>query len=376
MCASKILLCEICQKGNAIYSCPRCDKKYCSSVCYKNREHELCSESFYREWVESSLNDRAMDATEKNKMIQILKRFHNSATEDAESSVALLDRFADLNLDDLDEDTLWQNLNEKEREEFKSLIEDNKNLESIIPVKQPWWTVTMINLVTEMNDEIPEKADDISLRPLYPLNVKKLSSITNKKPSECIQFNLVNILYAYAFLNRFYNCDMRDFLEDVIQSLYQFSPVLSEGKNYSSLEESVQDTIRLIINSDLGVPLDFVKSIVNDVSGILQGPKNTRPSHFVLCALNDVELLCFELKAIEKKKANPDKTFKTKLSTTIKKIDYYMSWSLDFESGFSELASELVLLMLPDLFTDPVTSKPEESTKEIVKKKPLIEEVE
>lgn len=377
MYASKIQLCEICEIEKAIYRCPKCDKKYCSPSCYSSKLHSVCSETFYKEWVESSLNDKIINVDERNKMIQILKKFHESTNEDTENENSIIDKFTDLNLDDLDEDAIWESLNEKERNEFKSLIADTKNLELMILIKQPWWSTSDIKLVSDITDsetnEIPEK---VTPRPYYPLNVKKLSSITTKKPSECIQFNLVNILYAYAFLNRFYNCDMRDFLEDVIKSLYQFSPVLSEGKNYSSLEESVQDSIRLIINSELGAPLDFVKSIVNDVSNILQGPKNSRPSYFVLCALNDIELLLFEIKATKKKKSDFDKVSKTKLFTTIKKVDYYMSWSLDFESGFSELASELLLLMLPDLLTDPVTSKSEDCTKEIAKMKPLIEEIE
>lgn len=39
-------------------------------LCAIKTEHELCSESFYREWVKYSLNDRTMDAAEKNIMIQ------------------------------------------------------------------------------------------------------------------------------------------------------------------------------------------------------------------------------------------------------------------------------------------------------------------
>lgn len=375
MSLSKVTICQFCGKGNGIYSCPRCNKKYCSSACYKGKEHELCSESFYREWVESSLSGKSIDDSGRNKMIQILKKFHKSITEDEDDELSITDRFSGLNIDDLDEDSLWQNLTDEERQEFKSLIEDNKNLESIINVKQPWWCVTMVNLVTDICDEVPEKEDDVSSCPFYPLNVKRLSSLTSKKPSECIQFNLVNILYAYAFLNRFYNCDTRDFLEDVVCGLYNFSPVLSEGKNYSTLEECVQDSIRLIINSELGVPLDFVKSIVNDVSGILQGPQNTRPLYFVLCALNDIELLCLEFKALQKKKETADKAFLKKVSATIKKVDYYMSWSLDFQSGFSELASDIVLLMLPDLFTEPESSCSIDVNQEVIRKKPLIEEI-
>lgn len=373
MSASNIIMCEFCDKENGIYLCPRCERKYCSSLCYKSKEHSECSESFYREWVESSVCEKDFDGEKKEKMIQILKKFHDS-TEDAENEQSIVDRFSGLNIDDLDEESLWKNLNEEEQNKFKALLEDENQLETIINIKQPWWTVSSISLVTDISEETPE-TDDIAPRPLYPLNVKKLSSISSKKPSECVQFNLVNILYAYAFLNRFYNCDTRDFLEDVIKFFYQFSPVLSEGKNYSSLEESVQDSVRLILNSELGVPLDFIKSIVNDVNCILQGPVNRRPSHFVLCALNDIELLFFELKAVEKKKENSDKSFRSQLLTTIKKIDYYMSWSLDFENEFSDLSSYLLFSMLPDVFTDPVNSKPEEITQEIVRK-PLIEEIE
>lgn len=48
-----------------------------------------------------------------------------------------------------------------------------------------------------------------------------------------------------------------------------------------------------------------------------------------------------------------------------------MRWGLDFESNFSEL----LLLMLPELLTEPEHSTPGEITKQVVKRKPLIEEV-
>lgn len=365
--------CEICKKGTAIYSCPRCNCKYCSSQCYKDRKHELCSESFYREWVESTLHERSFDEDEKANMMHILKKCNDEFSDDiSDEEPSLGDRLAGLNIND--EDVLWQNLTKEEKAEFTELIEDDKNLESIILLKQPWWTVTTLDLVTDMENNKLEE-DAISPRPYYPLNVKKLSSITSKKPSICLQYNLINILYAYAFLVRFYNCDLRDFLEEVARYLFALCPVLSEGKNYQSLEESIQDSIRLIINSELNVPVDFAKSIVNDISNIMQGPVNAKPATFVLCALHDVELLLLETKSLLKNEKSVDKSFRKALMPAVKKIEFFMSWSLEFEGNLSEFASDLMVLMLPELLVEPEVVKSDENIHDVVKKKPLIEEI-
>ncbi|GFT37448.1 zinc finger HIT domain-containing protein 2 [Nephila pilipes] len=367
--------CIFCGIGKGIYSCPRCNRKYCSSTCYKSRDHSECSESFFREWVQQSLQEKSCDHVERENMLQMLKKFEDESIDDQdENNLPIEDRFAELNINDADENEIWQNLNDEEKDKFKTLIEDKNNLADIVPVKQPWWTVTILNLVTDTDSEKPDFKDGVASRPPYPLNTRKLCDLTSTKPSNCIQYNLVNVLYAYAFLYRFYNCDLRDFHEDVVDFIFQLSPVLSEGYNYFSLEECLQDSIRIISSSEFNIPLTFVKSIVDDLRNIMQGPDNAKSSTFVLCALHDIKLLFLELKHANQENKNMEKKLRKQLLLAVKKIEYFMSWCLEFESILSDIASDLVLLMLPELVPD-IQNKEFESNTYKSNEKPLIEEL-
>ncbi|XP_054720151.1 zinc finger HIT domain-containing protein 2-like [Uloborus diversus] len=369
-------ICEICKREAGIYSCPRCNRRFCSSNCYKCPDHEMCSESFYREWVEESLKNENFDRLERENMLQILKRSADACEEEIVPELSIEDRFANLDINSADEEAIWDCLNDEEKKNFKLFVEDEKNIETLIPVKQPWWTVTMINLVTELDADKYDENDHTSPRPHFPLNIQKLSDLTSVKPSESIQYNLVNILYAYCFLYRFYNCDLRDFLEEVVGEIFELSPALMEH-NYCSLVECVQDSIRLISSHHSDVPVDFVKSIVNDVCSIMKGPDNAKSSTFVLCALHDVKLLIFELKFAYKEHDKRDKTCKKKLNLAIKKMDFLMSWCLDNDSAMSDIASDLVLLMLPDMVSDSQNeSASHMESNDLVKTRPLIEEIE
>lgn len=102
---------------------------------------------------------------------------------------------------------------------------------------------------------------------------------------------MINIFYGYAFLYRFFNCDLKDFLEDVAGYLFI-------GRNYYSFEES---SIKLITTLNLNVSLEFAKSIVNDVHGLLHGPSIAKPSTYVLWALH-IEILHLETTTLKVEK--------------------------------------------------------------------------
>lgn len=58
------------------YKCPRCSIPYCSLECYKSASHIDCSEDFYKECVETEMKSQANNPENRNKMMEILKRFH------------------------------------------------------------------------------------------------------------------------------------------------------------------------------------------------------------------------------------------------------------------------------------------------------------
>lgn len=49
-------LCQICQEKSAPYKCPKCQTRYCSLTCYRDRLHEKCSKEFDENIFMESMN--------------------------------------------------------------------------------------------------------------------------------------------------------------------------------------------------------------------------------------------------------------------------------------------------------------------------------
>lgn len=71
------VICAICQEKEGKYTCPKCDKLYCSLDCYKSMKHENCSEGFYKQNVKENLST-GTDLDEKKRMLDILDKFGDS----------------------------------------------------------------------------------------------------------------------------------------------------------------------------------------------------------------------------------------------------------------------------------------------------------
>ena len=58
--------CQICHEKSAAYQCPKCQIRYCSLNCYRNRCHEPCSKKFdEREILDSFDIDNASENDER-----------------------------------------------------------------------------------------------------------------------------------------------------------------------------------------------------------------------------------------------------------------------------------------------------------------------
>jgi len=72
--------CEICEKNEARYTCPRCQVPYCSVACYKNHNakdsDQLCTEAFYRDRVFDMMRNEYKDPENTKTMKRILQRTH------------------------------------------------------------------------------------------------------------------------------------------------------------------------------------------------------------------------------------------------------------------------------------------------------------
>lgn len=109
----------------AKYTCPKCQSKYCSLICYQSEKHLQCSEEFYKDCIVEELAQQNDDKGKK-KLLEILKRHHleednESLDSDDDDDVAdIADRLAGVNLDDADE--VWKKLTKDEQLEFVAFL--------------------------------------------------------------------------------------------------------------------------------------------------------------------------------------------------------------------------------------------------------------
>jgi HIT zinc finger len=175
--------CRFCNQRLAKYVCPRCTQGYCSVDCYRSRNHEECSEGFYKQQVKEAVGGIKGTDEEREKMLETLKKYNFTAPEEGgalefvgEASAMggsfedfdeveddlegleleevderddededeedeetlrrrkdLETRMAGLNIEEAGFDEIWERLDPREREEFVRLAqelekEENKGL--------------------------------------------------------------------------------------------------------------------------------------------------------------------------------------------------------------------------------------------------------
>ncbi|CAF0896917.1 unnamed protein product [Brachionus calyciflorus] len=191
-------ICFICTKNQASYTCPRCNKAYCSSDCYRNLEkHSECSESFYRDQVLTELKNLNLDDLEsKNKMANILK---NEAKKMAEEDNLLSDDSdSDLN------ETKKENSSPKEEDLIKEYLNEILNW-------RPWWRSEDYKtpiLITEIDQNI-----DLNFLELNPKLVANSSNLNIQNSSPYLYNEIVKMFYIYQMCIYVYQLTLDDFKE-------------------------------------------------------------------------------------------------------------------------------------------------------------------
>ena len=134
------VVCALCLKQFARYTCPRCNVRYCSVACYKNEKHMQCSEVFYKDCFMEALKNERGSSEDKTKMMEMLKRVQEegSKEENADSNVLDLDeRIADIDLNN-DPEAVWEALTSNERKDFESAVQSGK-IVHMVDLWIPWW---------------------------------------------------------------------------------------------------------------------------------------------------------------------------------------------------------------------------------------------
>ncbi|KAH1011403.1 zinc finger HIT domain-containing protein 2 [Dendroctonus ponderosae] len=374
--------CKVCDNALARYSCPRCNIIYCSLTCYQAEVHLDCSESFYKENVMSELNLDSDHPESKAKILEILQRTHENnrmgspamfadsdqeytsdvdlddlelngagpfsqfvdiedLEEDLDSDddiyVDLSERLAGVNLDDAD--TIWDKLTNDERQDFVAFLK-SKDVSKLIPSWTPWWMYSEAK-VSEVN---PENSEGFKSQCPKVGNVKDFATVTTKRPANCVKYNLINLLCAYAFTVRYYNGEYADFANEAVATIAALSLALKKGLNFEDYETAVKSVEQECINCEWIVTdaenLDLMK---DDIAKILKGPNPQESSFYVLCALSDFQNLLKECRKPKEQNSTggfsaqflsdqfPQIQYETKdkIKKYLKKTDYFLSFAKD-----------------------------------------------
>ena len=132
--------CVFCVKKVPKYTCPRCNVRYCSSVCYKSDKHSQCSELFYKDCVLEEMSEHKGSSDDKVKMLEMLKKLNERGRDeemfDAED---LEERLHDIDINSDPEGVVWSALTENERKQFESAVKSGE-ISNLIDVWVPWWS--------------------------------------------------------------------------------------------------------------------------------------------------------------------------------------------------------------------------------------------
>ncbi|KAK4848723.1 hypothetical protein QYF36_016551 [Acer negundo] len=335
------IICRVCQKQFSQYTCPRCNSRYCSLKCYQSHSSR-CTESFMRENVVDEMRQMKSNDQTKQKMLDILKRFHSEEEVDvmdedestlSEETIQKVLSGGRVNFDDLSAD---------EKKLFQRAMASGE-LSKMIEPWEPWWlkpsarTISLSKQGTQLVQPVPKQeasvpsdedlesneSGEIPPGPETPLHpVSKLSST---EPSPLLAVHLVDIIYSYCFTLRVYNGDWQsDALGSALMVL-SVSSVLGHGEQPETIREALSYCLEQTCSSYKHMGgLKFGLAIIDDVVSLL-----SLGSSALVCSLCDLQRL---IQAGEKD-LKSDKTRKlrkleirSKLKLAERKIYFIMCW--------------------------------------------------
>lgn len=353
-------VCELCNTRPRKYTCPQCEIRYCSSDCYKSEAHSECSESFYKQCVIDEIKSQGKDTEGRKKMLEILKRVHEEDlkniealesddeidndeleeqldSDDEEDIPDLERRLNNINLDNADE--VWSALTDDEKQEFEALVK-NGDIEKLLPQWIPWWTYhTKKKLVQDMDQK-----DEQSLQLPPLIDVPIFNALQKASPN--VEFNVINVIYAYAYIANYYNGDYLNCPIEATIVFLDLSDNMKLNTVFENPESAIASTVHNIINCNW-LPQDEQTLLVYKEAGnkILQGPNEKNEYLYIAIALSEIHrLLIMTIEEISKNKNKiGDKEFikkfaqrynvnsidlsKKQLRLHCKKLEYYISWT-------------------------------------------------
>ncbi|KAF8909308.1 hypothetical protein CPB84DRAFT_1765790 [Gymnopilus junonius] len=211
-----VVICRVCKRQFAKYTCPTCNIPYCSLTCFRSPVHNQCSETFYKKEIETDIHSGpSKTAQEQQQMMELLRNFEEEDTserffgeeeeEDAGQS-DLARRFDSVDLDSLSPDELWSMLTPEERKEFTKAFDDptSELAQRLLSSEQlgkeirgPWWEAPAIEGECESSE---------GLSPQYgprPRMMDVPASMVKPLPTgHPLVYNMCAICIAYVYTTR------------------------------------------------------------------------------------------------------------------------------------------------------------------------------
>ncbi|KAL2551043.1 HIT-type Zinc finger family protein [Forsythia ovata] len=336
------IICRVCEKQFSQYTCPRCNIRYCSLHCYKS--HSLrCTESFMRENVVQEMQQLQPDNETKQKMLDILKRFHEEEETDSmdeddsylsEETIQKIMSGNQISLDDL---------SAEERKCFQRAVASGE-LSKLIKPWDPWWLkpsakyislgqdgVSLVQPLVEQdsvessgNDMEGNQLHDIPPGPETPL--PPASKLSTADPSPLLAVHLIDIIYSYCFTLRLYNGDWQSDALESAMVLLGVSSVLGKGGQPETVLEALLHCLEQTSSPayrHMG-GLQFGLGLLDDVISLLY-----LGGAALVCLLCDTQrLIQAAEKDLKSEKLHKSKRveIKNKLKSAERKVYFIMCW--------------------------------------------------
>ncbi|ORX54198.1 hypothetical protein BCR36DRAFT_348200 [Piromyces finnis] len=353
-------ICQICLKQYKKYVCPRCNLQYCSKTCYQSKEHK-CAEIFFKENFMNLLKGEKAPENSKNEIMRILRKIEEEDSyeldceQESDSEDEIISRFSGLNLDNMNTEAIWNKLNNKEKEQFKKLLNSQKDLDSqldeiIIPWK-PWWEYKINENENVLIKEIEQKEIEQSIINIkYPIlnnNIQKINNISNK-PKIFLGFNIIDIIFTYAYITRYFNGEMFSFIKEASETIWELTTILDNNLqyNFNNIEEILESKTIYFQKKQI------INNIEQNIMTIEDSIKIIHKRENILLAFSDlIELYKqYQLQVKEEKKRKKESKEKyNHLNTLIKKgfrtekkLYYYLCYSNTEEILSDDLIKILV----------------------------------
>ncbi|EFN89728.1 hypothetical protein EAI_01976 [Harpegnathos saltator] len=259
-------------------------------------------------------------------------------SDDEEEVADLKSRLQNIDLDDSDQ--LWSALSNTERQEFEALIK-NGEADKLLPEWIPWWTHRVKKkLVQPIEEDATDAFNDLK----YPALIDVPLFNELKKASPCVYFNIINVIYAYAYIALYYNGDYLDCVEDAANDFLTICMNMKNNKVFNNAESAIQSVTENVKNVN-SLPGDKQTLLAFKDAGasILQGPVPEVKTIYTSAALSELHRLLTAAKKeilTHKNIANNrefSRKFLQKHSPTItlsektillclKKLEYYLAW--------------------------------------------------